>query len=119
MAALDADQAGDPTTLVHAHDVGARIGHDEVVRVVAADLFDQVDLLDGHLHRGRPLGVGRYPYRPELCAEVAGTQTRDVGHQRRIALCHGQSRGGAAEIDVRQAPAEPCADLPRQIVVTV
>src|SRR5580692_5253980 len=98
MAALDADQAGDPTTLVHAHDVAARIGHREVVWVAAADLFDQVDLLDGHLHCGRSLGVGRYPYRPELCADVAGTQTRDVSHQRRITLRRGQPRGGVAEV---------------------
>ena len=89
MAALDADQAGDATTLVHAHDVGGRIGHGEVVRVAAADLLDEVNLLDGHLHCGRPLGVGRYPYRPELCPDVASAQTRDVGHQRRVALCHG------------------------------
>src|SRR5580704_17076716 len=118
MAALDADQTGDPTTLVQAHDVAARIGHREVVRVAAADLFDEVDLFDGHLYCGRPLGVGRYPYGPELCSDVAGPQTREVGHQRRT-FCHGQSRCRAAEVDVRQASAEARADLPRQIVVTV
>src|ERR1700722_7698750 len=106
MAALDADQAGDPATLVNTHDVGSHIGHGEVARVATADLFDQVDLLDGHLHRGRTLGVRRYPYRPELRTDVPGVEARDVSHQRPIALRHGQSRGRLTEIDVRQASAK-------------
>ncbi len=119
VAALDADQRGHAAGLVDALDVGGGVGHFQVGGPALGHGLDQVDLLDGHLHGGRSGDAGRDPHRPELPPDLAGAQTRNVGHQRDLVAGQGQVGGVGLQVDAIQLAAETVADLPGQVVVAV
>jgi hypothetical protein len=82
--ALDPDQRGDLAPLVDADDVVGRQGQGERLGVAADQAVDEVDLLQGLADRGAGLArpLRRDEGRPELGADPALAQPRDVGVQR-------------------------------------
>ena len=111
MAALDPDETGDPAGAEVPLDVGGRHRQREGLRVAAAEPLHQVDLLQGVHRRVRPLAVDRADgdvRRPELPADAAGAQARDVGHQFRL-----------AHREIHRIEAAALADRVRDVVVAV
>jgi hypothetical protein len=108
--ALDADQTRDPPRPEVALDLGHGTGRREGVGVARAHPVHERDLLEGvdRRMRARLHRAGRHVRRPELGADAARAQPRDVGVERRLA--HGDIH--------RVEPAAP-PDLAREIVVSV
>ena len=120
MAAFDADQRSDFVGFVNAANIRGGVGHRKVGRILRRHAFDQIDLFQGHLHRFEALRLDRYPHRPELRADMSGTQPRDVRHQRRpVPPPRAGAAVSAARFDRGHIALEALADFPRQIVVAV
>ena len=77
--ALDADQRRDPACRVNPPDVGSGDGGLEHARIAREDLLHQPDLIERRFDLFRPRQTGRHIDRPELPADLALTQPRNVG----------------------------------------
>ena len=77
MPIIDADLA----CLERTFHIVCRAGQHERVRVLRDHAMDDVDLLERRAHGLLALHRGRDVDRPELPADAAGAQARDVGHQ--------------------------------------
>ena len=86
MPAFHADERRDLALLEDALDVVGGERQLERVRVLAHHAMDDVDLLERRGHGALPAIVGRDVDRPELPADAAGAQPRDVRHDRRLRL---------------------------------
>jgi hypothetical protein len=110
VAALGAEQRGDPAAGEGGqHVVGAECEL-QVVRVAADHPVDEVDLLQRGGHRGVTLQRAGDVDRPELAADPAAPQPRQVGVRR---------RHGTRQVHPVQVGSEPGAQRPRQVVVAV
>ncbi len=83
VSALDADERGDASGAVDAHHVASAGGQLEGVGIQLGQPVHHVDLLEDRLHRGRTGELDRHVDRPELAADPATAQPRDVGVERR------------------------------------
>ena len=72
----------DPAGLVDSAHIRGRVGDLEIGRILGGHALHEVDLLDRGLHRLEALDLDRYPDRPELTADHAGAQPRNIRHQR-------------------------------------
>ena len=113
VAALHADERGDLPLAMDALDVGGGQGQLEGLGITRHHLVDDVNLLEHRLHRGRAGGHRGHIHRPELGADAAGAQARDVRDQRRAELA-----GVARQINRAEVVAV-LAVLPGQVVVAV
>ena len=98
VAALHADHRRDLAGLEGPLHVVCRRRQHERVGVLRDHAMDDVDLLEGRAHGLLALHRGRHVDRPELPADAAGTEARDVGHHRRLRLAdvqHVQIAAGA------------------------
>lgn len=118
MPALDANQGGDPTSLVCADDLPGTGDEGEVLRVEVDEAFDDVYLLEGELDGVEVLRGAGHVGGPELRAQQAGAQARDV--------CLGpgalRPRLGAEErahVQTDQAVLDEFAEVPGKIIVCV
>ena len=59
-------------------DVLCGVSHLEARRILVAKLMDKIDLLQGHLNTLRARDCCRCVHRPELCADAALPEPRDV-----------------------------------------
>ena len=100
--------------LVDAHDVVGGERELERVGIRGVEAMHDVDLLERGLHRVRALQRRRDVDGPELRADAARREARDVGVQRLLEL-----RLVLAEVDLRELVLHPLAVLPGQVVVAV
>ncbi len=84
MAALHADERRDLALLEDPLDVVGGQRQLERVGMLPHHAMDEVDLLEGGGDRGLAGELDRDVDRPELAADRAAAQPRDVGHQRRL-----------------------------------
>ena len=110
VAALHADQRSDPALLERPLHVVCRERQLEGVGGLAHHAIDDVDLLERRCDRALPGELGWDIDRPELAADPAAAQPRDVRHDRRLRLTDVQ----LVEILLRVLP-----DCPRVVVVSV
>jgi hypothetical protein len=98
---------------LRALDVGGRQRELQPVRVLRDHAVHDVDLLE-HRRDGRSrIGAGRrrrHVHGPELAADTAGGQPREVGHDRRLRFAH---------VERVQIHSPLLPHLPRVIVVAV
>ena len=99
--------------------VGRGFRHRQVGRVALDHPLDQVDLLQRRLHGFERLEPGRHPNRPELAADVAPAQPRQIGHQRRVAGGRRELRSVGRQVDGVEPILEARLDLLGQVVVAV
>ncbi len=78
--------------------------------VAPQQIVDYVDLLDRGLDKVAGRQVGRHEDRPELSADAALPQPRDIGVE--VGLAPGY-------VDLRQRAARPFPVLPRQVIVPI
>ena len=116
VAAFDPDQRGDAARLVQSDNIVGRVGHAQVGRVARGQGLDDVDLLEGHLHRGRAGYGDRDEHAPELPADHAGAQSRYVGHDALTGRGPGQV---GLHIETAGLAGPPAAHLLRKIIVAV
>src|SRR5438034_10991840 len=111
MAAFHADERGDFPFAMNPLDVGGGKRQLERLRVMGDELVDVINLLQNGLDRGGAAESGRDVHRPELAAEPASAQPRQVGNQVQFA-CVRMKIDGAEVIAALSV-------LPGQIVVAV
>jgi hypothetical protein len=110
MAALHPDERRDSTLLESPfHLVG---GQRELERIgIPADhLMNGVDLFERGRHRALTRELDRHINRPELAADSAGPQARDVGHDRWLRLC---------DVELLEVPLRLFPERPGVVVVTI
>ena len=110
MPALGAHEGGHPSGRQGLLDLGPGPRQGEVVGEVAHHRVDGVDLLEGGRDRRVTLQLGRDEDRPELGADAARAQPREVG-------VGGQPAG--REVEPIPVVAGALAGLPREVVVPV
>ena len=124
VAALNANQRSDTFGLERALDVRGCVSDLERLGPPHGHAMDDVDLLEGCPHGFIALHARRHIDRPELAADAALPQTRNVGHQFRHRLRNvgfgedrGPDRARAAPTDsrcVRRRAASACAVRERE-----
>ena len=119
MSTLDPDQRSNSTRLMDSTDIGRGVSHLQIGRIALGHLADDVDLLDRRLHRRRLVHLHGHVHGPELAADLAASQTRDIRHQRHSITPKGQCMSIAVQVDRRKLAMEALANLPRQIVMAV
>jgi hypothetical protein len=110
VAALHAVERGDLARLEDTLDVAGGERQLQGVGVPPHHLVHDVDLLEGCAHGGLAGEGSRHVDGPELPADAAGAQPREVGVQRRLRLPH---------VELREIPPALLAHRPGIVVVPV
>jgi hypothetical protein len=112
MSALGAEQGRDPPGGPRPLDLVGADGRREAIGVGGDEPVHAVDLFEGGRHRVVAGQGAGHVHRPELGADAAGGQPRQVGVQ---------PGGRPVDTDVERAEVvgDPIAELPHQVVVAV